>query len=101
MTPITTEDAEVHHGPEIAHDIPKGTPDNPLGIRGIDHLEFFVDDAEAWAEYHVNKLGLRRRAHTDASTGNKSGRKAILVGQGRINFLFAEAQGSGPDADLI
>ena len=41
-----------------------------------------------------------RRAQGDAATGLK-GRKAIVVGQGRINFLFAEPQGTGPAADAI
>ena len=26
--------------------------DNPVGIRGIDHIEFLVNDAEQWANYH-------------------------------------------------
>lgn len=73
---------------------------NPLGIRGIDHIEFFVDDAEKWAEFHERCLGMCRRSRGDESTGVK-GRKAIVVGQGRINFLFAEAQGPGPEADAI
>ncbi len=73
---------------------------NPLGIRGIDHLEFFVDDVEKWAEFHERCLGMCRRSRGDVSTGLK-GRKAIVVGQGRINFLFAEAQGAGPEADAI
>jgi 4-hydroxyphenylpyruvate dioxygenase len=75
-------------------------PDNPLGIRGIDHIEFYVDDAERWAEFHERCLGMCRRSSGDESTG-LVGRKAIVVGQGRINFLFAEPQGSGPQADMI
>ncbi|MFN4241637.1 MAG: 4-hydroxyphenylpyruvate dioxygenase [Tepidisphaerales bacterium] len=78
----------------------EGREDNPLGIRGIDHIEFFVNDAEAWAEYHERCLGMCRRSMGDASTGLR-GRKAIVVGQGRINFLFAEPQGSSPEADAI
>src|SRR5206468_766064 len=73
---------------------------NPLTIRGVDHIEFFVDSAEDWAKYHETRLGMWRRAHGDASTGLR-GRKSIVVGQGRINFLFAEPQGDGPEADAI
>ena len=73
---------------------------NPLGIRGIDHIEFFVDDAERWAEFHERCLGMRRRSRGDTSTGLR-GRKAIIVGQGRINFLFAEPQGHGAEAQAI
>src|SRR5689334_6844261 len=73
---------------------------NPLGVRGVDHIEFLVNDAEEWARYHESKLGMCRRARGDESTGLK-GRKAIVVGQGRINFLFAEPQGNSPQANAI
>lgn len=73
---------------------------NPLGVRAIDHVEFYVDDVEQWAEYHEQKLGLYRRAHGDESTG-LVGRRAIVVGQGRVNFLFAEAQGDSDKANEI
>ncbi len=77
-----------------------GSDHNPLGIRGIDHIEFFVNDAEKWADYHERCLGMCRRAQGDVASG-LNGRKAIVVGQGRINFLFAEPQGAGPAADQI
>lgn len=73
---------------------------NPLGIRAIDHLEYYVDDVEKWADWHENCLGLYRRAQGDESTGLK-GRKAIVCGQGRVNFLFAEAQGNSEEANAI
>ncbi|HRK31305.1 MAG TPA: 4-hydroxyphenylpyruvate dioxygenase [Tepidisphaeraceae bacterium] len=71
--------------------------DNPLGVTGIDHVEFYVNDAEEWARYHEHRLGMRRRAKADRTTGAK-GRRAVIVGQGRINFLFAEADGDDPSA---
>lgn len=67
----------------------KRTDYNPLGIKGVDHVEFIVDDAEAWANYHQHKLGMYRRAYGDTSTGLK-GRKAVICGQGRVNFCFAQ-----------
>ena len=73
---------------------------NPLGIQGIDHIEFFVDDAVQWADWHEQVLGVCRRAQGDEATA-LVGRKAIVVGQGRINFLFAEPQGSSPEAHAI
>lgn len=73
---------------------------NPLGIRVIDHIEFYVDDVDRWADYHEQKLGMYRRADGDASTGLE-GRRAIVVGQGRVNFLFAEAQGNSEKANEI
>ena len=76
------------------------TTSNPLGIRSIDHLEFFVDDVDKWVDYHERKLGLYKRAKGDESTGVK-GRRAFVVGQGRVNFLFAEAQGDSKEAATI
>ena len=73
---------------------------NPLGVRAIDHLEFIVDDVEKWADYHIQNLGLCRRAEGDTSTGLE-GRRAIVVGQGRVNFLFAEPQGDGEEAGRL
>lgn len=73
---------------------------NPLGIRGIDHIEFIVDDAEAWRDYYVGRFGMHLRAYGDESTGLK-GRRAFLVGQGRINFLIAEASGDSAEAQEV
>lgn len=90
MTAVAHQDSASNHA----------KADNPLGIRGIDHIEFYVDDAERWAEFHERCLGMCRRSSGDQSKG-LLGRKAIVVGQGRINFLFAEPQGAGPQADAI
>ncbi len=73
---------------------------NPLGVRAIDHIEFIVDDVDKWADYHISNLGLCRRAEGDTSTG-LAGRRAVVVGQGRVNFLFAEPQGDSADADQL
>jgi 4-hydroxyphenylpyruvate dioxygenase len=73
---------------------------NPLGVMGIDHLEFFVDDVEKWANYYLNGFGMYRRGYGDTKTGLK-GRKAIIVGQGRVNFLFAQPEGNSSEADVI
>lgn len=78
----------------------KTKTNNPLGIRTIDHLEFFVDDVDKWVAYHESKLGLYKRSQGDESTGLK-GRRAVVVGQGRVNFLFAEAQGDSEEANYI
>ena len=67
---------------------------NPLTVRGIDHILFYVDDAEGWAGWHENTLGMRRRFVGDPATGLE-GMRAIVTGQGRVNFVFAEPAGSG------
>jgi len=73
---------------------------NPLGIKGIDHIEFIVDDADQWRDFFVEKYGMTTRFYGDESTGVK-GRRAHVVGQGRINFLLAEPQGHRADADFL
>jgi 4-hydroxyphenylpyruvate dioxygenase len=76
------------------------TDANPLGVRGIDHIEFIVDDADKWRDYFVGKYGMACRFYADDKSGVK-GRRAHVVGQGRINFLLAEPQGQGPEADFM
>jgi 4-hydroxyphenylpyruvate dioxygenase len=73
---------------------------NPLGLKGFDHVEFWVDNADQWRDFFVQKYGMVARAYGDAGTGLK-GRRAHVVGQGRVNFVVGEPQGSGPEADAI
>lgn len=73
---------------------------NPLGLKGIDHIEFIVDSADQWRDFFVRKYGMTCRYYADASTGVR-GRRAHVVGQGRINFLLAEPQGRGDEADFL
>jgi 4-hydroxyphenylpyruvate dioxygenase len=73
---------------------------NPLGLKGIDHIEFIVDDADQWRDFFVGKYGMTCRFYADEKTGVK-GRRAHVVGQGRINFLLAEPAGTGPEADFL
>ncbi len=72
---------------------------NPLGIKGIDHIEFIVDDANNWRDYFMNNFGMAPRAYADEKS--RPGRRAHVVGQGRINFLIAEPAGKGDDADEL
>jgi len=74
--------------------------DNPLGLRNIDHVEFWVDDAEKWTTSYENCYGMLRRAYGDTSTG-VAGKKSYVVGQGRINFVFSEPEGDSKDAGVI
>lgn len=76
------------------------TSQNPLGVKGVDHIEFYVDDVEKWAEYYLNGYGMYRRGYGGPETGLQ-GRKAIVVGQGRVNFLFVQAAGTGSEAEAI
>ncbi|HEY4302025.1 MAG TPA: 4-hydroxyphenylpyruvate dioxygenase [Candidatus Didemnitutus sp.] len=73
---------------------------NPLGLRGFDHIEFFVDSADQWRDFFVHKYGMAPRAYGDAASG-LPGRRAHVVGQGRVNFVVTEPQGEGPEADAV
>ncbi len=73
---------------------------NPLGLKGIDHIEFIVDNADQWRDFFVQKYGMSSRYYADPSTGVR-GRRAHVVGQGRINFIVAEPQGRGEEADFM
>src|SRR6266446_6350287 len=66
---------------------------NPLGIKGIDHIEFIVDDANNWRDYFMKDFGMAPRAYADEKS--RPGRRAHVVGQGRINFLIAEPASKG------
>lgn len=85
------------HGSSID---PPSTSHNPLGVRTIDHLEFYVDDLEKWVDWHESKLGLYRRAEGDPSTG-LVGKRSVVVGQGRVNFVFSQAVGDSPEANVV
>jgi 4-hydroxyphenylpyruvate dioxygenase len=78
----------------------KPTRLNPLGIQGIDHVEFIVDDADRWRGFFVERYGMTGRYYADASTGVK-GRRAHVVGQGSVNFILAEPQGESEEADCL
>jgi len=73
---------------------------NPLGLKGIDHIEFIVDSADQWRDFFVQKYGMACRFYADEKTGVR-GRRAHVVGQGRVNFLLAEPQGRGPEAEFL
>ena len=76
------------------------TAANPLGVKGIDHIEFIVDNADQWRDFFVQKYGMVSRFYADEASG-VPGRRAHVVGQGRINFIVAEPQGKGPEADFM
>ena len=73
---------------------------NPLGLKGIDHIEFIVDNADQWRDFFIGKYGMTCRYYADEQSG-VMGRRAHVVGQGRINFLIAEPAGQGPEADFL
>ena len=69
-------------------------------IRNIDHVEFWVDDAEHWTNSYEKCYGMVRRAFGDTQSGVK-GKRSFVVGQGRINFVFTQPDGDSPEAGVI
>jgi len=80
--------------------VERRTAANPLGIKGIDHIEFIVDSADKWRDFFVGKYGMTSRFYADEESG-VAGRRAHVVGQGRVNFLLAEPRGKGAAADFL
>lgn len=76
------------------------TAANPLGLKRVDHIEFYVDSADQWRDFFVQKYGMMPRAYGDNSTG-LAGRRSHVVGQGRVNFVVSEPQGRGDEADFL
>jgi 4-hydroxyphenylpyruvate dioxygenase len=73
---------------------------NPLGLKRIDHIEFYVDNADQWRDFFVSKYGMTPRAYGDTTTG-LAGRRSHLLGQGRVNFVVSEPQGRHAEADFL
>ncbi len=65
---------------------------NKLGIKGIDYIEFYVDDAWTWASYYINNFGMVLKAVGTPTTGLR-GKHSIVVGQGRVIFVFTQPEG--------
>ena len=80
--------------------VERRTAANPLGLKRIDHIEFYVDNADQWRDFFVRKYGMTPRAYGDATTG-LAGRRSHVVGQGRVNFVVSEPQGRGDEADFL
>ena len=68
---------------------------NPLGLKGIDHIEFIVDNADQWRDFFVGKYGMAGRFYADNASGVK-GRRAHVVGQGRRRRDVGEPVGGRP-----
>ena len=56
---------------------------NPLGVKGIDHVEFIVDNADQWRDFFVQKYGMAGRFYADESTG-VPGRRAHVRARGPV-----------------
>ncbi len=63
------------------------TDQNPLGLKKIHHVEFFVGNAKQAEFYYRNAFGFSRLAYSGLETGNRETTSYVL-NQNRINFVL-------------
>ncbi|MGH9488140.1 MAG: 4-hydroxyphenylpyruvate dioxygenase [Terriglobales bacterium] len=62
-------------------------PDNPLKLKRIHHIEFWVGNAKQASFFYRNAFGFSQTAYTGLETGNRLHTGYVLE-QGRARFLF-------------
>lgn len=60
---------------------------NPLGLKKIHHLEFFVGNAKQAEFYYRKAFGFSRAAYTGLETGNRE-TTSYVMRQNRVNLVF-------------
>ena len=60
---------------------------NPLGLKKIHHLEFFVGNAKQAEFYYRKAFGFTRAGYTGLETGNRE-TTSYLMRQNRVNLVF-------------
>ena len=68
--------------------------DNPLKIRQVHHLEFYVGNAKQAAYYYRNAFGFSQFAYAGLETGQRD-RTSYALTQGTLRFVLTAAQHSG------
>ncbi|HYK89428.1 MAG TPA: 4-hydroxyphenylpyruvate dioxygenase [Acidobacteriota bacterium] len=61
--------------------------ENPLGLRGIHHIEFCVGNAKQACYYYRNALGFSQRAYAGLETGERT-RTSYVLQQGEATFVL-------------
>jgi 4-hydroxyphenylpyruvate dioxygenase len=65
---------------------------NPLGLKKIHHLEFFVGNAKQAEFYYRKAFGFSRAAYTGLETGNRE-TTSYVMRQNRVNLGFTRGGG--------
>src|SRR5574338_1546095 len=60
---------------------------NPLGLRKIHHVEFYVGNAKQAEIYYRKAFGFSRAAYSGLETGNRE-TTSYLIRQNRVNFIL-------------
>ncbi len=63
------------------------TDKNPLGLKKIHHVEFFVGNAKQAEFFYRNAFGFSRVAYAGLETGNRDATSYVLQ-QNRVNFIL-------------
>ncbi len=67
---------------------------NPLGLKKIHHVEFYVGNAKQAEFYYRKAFGFSRSAYSGLETGNRE-TTSYLLRQGNVNFVLTAPM--GPD----
>ncbi len=74
---------------------------NPLGLKKIHHVEFYVGNAKQAEFYYRKAFGFSRAAYSGLETGNRE-TTSYLVKQGNVNFVLTAPMGpEHPAADHL
>lgn len=68
------------------------TTQNPLGLKKIHHVEFFVGNAKQAEFYYRKAFGFSRAAYSGLETGNRETTSYVLR-QNRVNFILTTPMG--------
>ncbi|QQS32100.1 MAG: 4-hydroxyphenylpyruvate dioxygenase [Acidobacteriota bacterium] len=74
---------------------------NPLGLKKIHHVEFYVGNAKQAEFYYRKAFGFSRHAYSGLETGNRESTSYVMR-QGNVNFVLTAAMGpEHPAADHV
>ena len=74
---------------------------NPLGLKKIHHVEFYVGNAKQSEFYYRKAFGFSRAAYSGLETGNREMSSYVLT-QNRVNFVLSTPlDGSHPASEHI
>ncbi|MBK9214914.1 MAG: 4-hydroxyphenylpyruvate dioxygenase [Chloracidobacterium sp.] len=65
---------------------------NPLGLKKIHHVEFYVGNAKQAEFYYRKAFGFSRAAYSGLETGNRA-TTSYLLRQGNVNFVLTAPMG--------
>jgi 4-hydroxyphenylpyruvate dioxygenase len=65
---------------------------NPLGLKKIHHVEFYVGNAKQAEFYYRKAFGFSRHAYSGLETGNRE-TTSYVMRQGNVNFVLTAALG--------